>query len=236
VEKDDVISLAVRRIKKDGRRVVAMNAASAYQAGGGFSTGGRHALEEAMCVQSTLYPALLEAVAAAKKAKLSVPEWADPPKAPGGKPWELHIPDDGALLCPHVEVFRRGTDCGYAFEEVPAMLDAVVAVAMPNANPEVRDSPVDRNPDPAGYEEQLSQKWRAALAPAAHCTEADCLVVPVAGCGVFSNSATAVGRVFGHVLREEFDGRFAEVVLAVPGGADDEAFAAAACGLRSLHS
>ena len=32
-----------------GQRVVAVNAASAYHAGGGFQTGGRHALEEAMC-------------------------------------------------------------------------------------------------------------------------------------------------------------------------------------------
>ena len=32
-----------------GKRVVAVNAASAYHAGGGFQTGGRHALEEAMC-------------------------------------------------------------------------------------------------------------------------------------------------------------------------------------------
>ena len=29
--------------------MVAVNAASAYHAGGGFQTGGRHALEEAMC-------------------------------------------------------------------------------------------------------------------------------------------------------------------------------------------
>ena len=32
-----------------GQKVVAVNAASAYHAGGGFQTGGRHALEEAMC-------------------------------------------------------------------------------------------------------------------------------------------------------------------------------------------
>ena len=50
-------------------KVVAVNAASAYHAGGGFSTGGRHALEEAMCVQSSLYESLERGVSLAEDAK-----------------------------------------------------------------------------------------------------------------------------------------------------------------------
>ncbi|CAL1151394.1 unnamed protein product, partial [Cladocopium goreaui] len=41
-----------------GAKVVAVNAASAYQVGGGSTTGGRHALEEAWCISSTLYQSL----------------------------------------------------------------------------------------------------------------------------------------------------------------------------------
>jgi hypothetical protein len=50
-------------------KVVAVNAASAYHAGGGFATGGRHALEEAMGVQSSLYEALERGVSLAEDAK-----------------------------------------------------------------------------------------------------------------------------------------------------------------------
>merc|ERR1711972_103065 len=58
--------------------------------------------------------------------------------------------------------------------------------------------------------------------------EADCLVVPDAGCGVFRNPPAEVGRTFGSVLREEFMGRFEQVVIAVPGHPAGDEFAAAA--------
>ena len=80
------------------------------------------------------------------------------------------------LNFPHVEVFRSGSDSGYAFKEKVTTLEAAVSTAMPNANPRVRGSPIDRNPDPAGYVLQLAHKWRATLAAAAFYTAADCLV------------------------------------------------------------
>ena len=49
---------------------MAVNAASAYHAGGGFVTGGRHALEEAMCVQSSLYESLEKGIGLAEDAKI----------------------------------------------------------------------------------------------------------------------------------------------------------------------
>merc|ERR1719183_3050422 len=52
-----VLQAATTRVK-DGFRVAMVNAASAYHCGGGFLTGGRHALEEALCVQTTLYSSL----------------------------------------------------------------------------------------------------------------------------------------------------------------------------------
>lgn len=38
----------------DGLATVAVNAASAYHVGGGFETGGRHALEESICSSANL--------------------------------------------------------------------------------------------------------------------------------------------------------------------------------------
>ena len=68
----------------------------------------------------------------------------DPPCHRGGQACRPHIPQGGALLSPHVEVFRTGSDSGYEFEEEVATLEAVVSVATPNANRRVRDSPIDR--------------------------------------------------------------------------------------------
>ena len=59
-------------------------------------------------------------------ARLEVPSWVRPPKRRDGKPWVLHLPDDGVLLSPMVEVFRDGTNDGYAFRDAVTVLAAVV--------------------------------------------------------------------------------------------------------------
>lgn len=212
-----------------GKRVVAVNAASAYHSGGGFKTGGRHALEEAMCVQSTLYFSLRQAARLAESAGVVVPDWVQPAQKLSGAEWLEHIPDDGAILSPYVEVFRGGTNDGYPFEDRAVVLDAVVSAAMPNCNNRMSDSPVDAHPDPEEYKAQLQRKWRAILTAAARYTEADTLVVPDAGCGVFRNPPDQVGAAFGKVLRGEFPSSFKQVVIAFPGGRNGEEFAQHAC-------
>lgn len=236
IEKAVVLEAAVKRAAA-GQHVVAVNAASAYHSGGGFLSGGRHALEEAMCIQSTLYSSLERAQLLAQAEGLTAPEWARPERpSRGGSEWHAHIPQDGAVLSPSVEVFRGGTNDGYPFEDHPVTLDAVVSVAMPNCNERMSDSPVDKHPDQQGYEEQLKQKWRATLMAAARYTRAECIVVPDAGCGVFMNPPEQVGKALGNLLSTEFKGRFEEVVIAFPGGTNGEAFAEAvrAAGGRAL--
>lgn len=94
----------------------------------------------------------------------------------------MHIPDDGVLLSPHVEIFRGSTLEGYPFLAKPVSLEAVVSVAMPNRNEHMSDSPVDARMDsPGAYKEQLKQKWRAVLKAASAYTSADTLVIPDAG-------------------------------------------------------
>lgn len=226
VERGTVLDVAVGQALK-GEKVVAVNAASAYHAGGGFATGGRHALEEAMCVQSSLYESLERGVSLAEDAKLEVPSWVRPPKRRDGKPWVLHLPDDGVLLSPMVEVFRDGTNDGHAFRDAVTVLAAVVSVAMPNCNEKMSDSPVDAHPEPEGYKKQLTQKWLAVLRAAATCPTATTLVVPDAGCGVFYNRPEEVGASFGEAL-QQYRGRFKRVLISFPGGKAGEAFAAAA--------
>ena len=226
VERGTVLDVAVQEAKA-GEAVVAVNAASAYHAGGGFSSGGRHALEEAMCVQSSLYKSLEHGIGLAESAGVQAPTWVQPAKRRDGSPWVSHLPDDGVLLSPKVEVFRGGTNEGYPFLDEAVKLEAVVSVAMPNRNAKMSDSPVDAHPEDEAYKTQLLQKWRAVLTAASCCLEATSLVVPDAGCGVFYNPPEEVGTSLGEVLKE-FNGRFKRVLVAFPGGKAGEAFAEAA--------
>lgn len=177
-------------LARGGRSVAAVSAGSAFQVGGGFSTGGRHALEEALCVQSSLFRCLESA-------------WRHAGAAAGSP----YIPADGCVLSPKVEVFRDGTSAGYAVLPRPVELTCVVTMAMPNLNPCVRDTPLDTFSDPAAYHGALRKKWRAALHAACVAGATD-VVCPDAGCGVYQNEPSAVGAALAEVLRAEFAGHF----------------------------
>jgi len=197
-----------------GKRVALVNAASAYHLGGGFCSGGRHALEEALCTQSTLFQCLLAAKDKALEEGLQPPsrvaEQSETPAA-SGSDWQCHIPDDGVVLSPHVEVFRGGTFDGYPFLADPAKLSAVVSVAMPNFNLGVRDAPFEQLSQ-ADYEAVLTRKFSAVL-EACRRAEAEVVVMPDVGCGVYRNDPLTVGRIFSSVLLSFFAEDFSEVHL-----------------------
>eukprot|EP00930_Biecheleria_cincta_P008385 TRINITY_DN109815_c0_g1_i1.p1 TRINITY_DN109815_c0_g1~~TRINITY_DN109815_c0_g1_i1.p1 ORF type:complete len:586 (+),score=83.22 TRINITY_DN109815_c0_g1_i1:56-1813(+) len=195
---DTVLDAAVGRARL-GVKVAAVNAASAYQVGGGFLSGGRHALEEAMCMQSTLFVSLQQAARLAAAKRLT-----------DQRGRRLHIPEDGAVLSPGVQVFRKGTSCGYAPCLEATCLAAVVSVAMPNVNPCNSSSPMEwRSP-----EEQVllvERKLHAVLQGAA-LVEAEVLVVPDLGCGVFGNNPSVIGAALGRVLCA-YRGYFSEILM-----------------------
>ena len=98
-ERGTVLAVATKLARK-GEKVAAVNAASAYHAGGGFTTGGRHALEEAMCMQSSLFLSLQKGMRLAEAAETSAPSWVKPKVQRDGSKWVPHLPDDGVLLSP----------------------------------------------------------------------------------------------------------------------------------------
>lgn len=168
-----------------GAKVVAVNAASAYQVGGGSTTGGRHALEEAWCISSTLYQSLAS---------------VEPIK--GGFPgYRQHVPVMGCIISPAVQVFRECTDDGYGFLDAATEIPGVVSVAMFNRNHGVRDSPLDSPEKPTEYLHQTRGKLEAAILAAVQVLEAEVIVVPDVGCGVFGNDPLVIGGCFGSVLR-----------------------------------
>lgn len=189
-----------------GDKVAVVSAASAYHCGGGFLTGGRHALEEAVCVQTALFDSLV-----------AVQEGLCPGAPKRTKPGEMYIPTDGCILSPKVEVFRQGSSDGYAYMDRPVLLGAVLSIAMFNHNRMLRDAPVDAPRTAFEYDDAVRAKFRAMLAGA---LEADCvaIVVPDVGCGVYGNDPKIVGRLLGEVVRQEFWGCLEEIV--VVGGQD----------------
>lgn len=195
-------------------KVAVISAASAYHPGGGFRTGGRHALEEAMCVQTTLALSLQRAVWLSRRP----PEPIEPPERvkqqAGSRKWFCYIPDNGVVLSPWVEVFRGSYNTGYRFLPEAVELAAVVSVAMPNCNPGVRDSPLDAPADPEDYHTLLCTKFRAALAAASQ-VGASIVVTSAVGCGVFRNDPATIGEALGKAIKSlPASHRIQEVVLA----------------------
>mmetsp|Transcript_55307 Transcript_55307/g.131932 ORF Transcript_55307/g.131932 Transcript_55307/m.131932 type:complete len:623 (+) Transcript_55307:82-1950(+) len=208
--------------QKAKAQVAVINAASAYHVGGGFFEGGRHALEESMCMQSALLKSLHAAESKAKAAGVKAPSYAVPRLPRHGGEWHCHVPEDGAILSPHVEVFRAGTTEGYPFLDEATCLTAIVSIAMPNCNDRVRDAPYDKPPSPEAYRTLLQQKFTAMLA-ACLMANADTIVLPDVGCGVYGNDPEDVGFAFGRALASGFSHVFRDIHIV--GGKE---FAAAA--------
>jgi len=186
------------------RAVGAVSAASSYHCGGGFETGGRHALEEAICIQTTAFLSLAKMEHEVLHAiQSSHGRFGD---------YLAYIPADGVILSPLVEIFRDGSDAGYPFLKGPLQLAALISLGMYNKNERMSDCPVDAPSSSAEYKMGVKQKFRSMFGAAvkAHCVA---LVVPDVGCGVYQNDAKEVGACLGEVLREEFWGHFREVVL-----------------------
>ncbi|CAK8993521.1 unnamed protein product [Durusdinium trenchii] len=205
---DAALALAERRA-----RVAVLSAASAYHPCGGFRTGGRHALEESMCVQSTLSLSLQRALYISRhgNAQVSVPERL---KRDQRSEWFCYIPETGGILSPKVEVFRKGSAEGYGFLPSPVELASVVSVAMPNKNPNVKDSPLDAPESPDEYRALLVAKLKVALGAAAMSGASAC-VVPGLGCGVFKNDPGDVGAALGEAIAwAPLCGKLQEVILA----------------------
>ncbi|CAJ1359093.1 unnamed protein product, partial [Effrenium voratum] len=171
--------------------VAVVNAASAYHAGGGFSSGGRHAMEEALCSQTSVYLSLQKAAA--------------------GAHGQMYVPEDGCIISPRVEVLRQGSAEGYQLLGCVLELAAVISVAMFNRNPRVRDSPVDAPEDPAAYASGVRKKFLAVFHAAALCG-AEVIVLPDVGCSVFQNDPAAVGRIAGQAL-QEYQSYFSQVIF-----------------------
>jgi len=198
--KGDILDIAAEETSK-GHKVAVLSAASGFQVGSGFLTGGCHHLgaEEALCMQSTLFFSLQRAAVLAEEQGL---------QDTFGLP--VHIPERGAVVSPGVEVFRHGVDTGYAPMNRTTEIAAIVSFSMPNRNSSLKDVPLDRR-EGDGYDQLLEDKFQAALTGAAR-AGARLLVLPKVGCGEFENLPADVGRILGRCLAR-FNGYFDTLIV-----------------------
>lgn len=122
-----------------------------------------------------------------------------------------HIPEDGVIVSPGVEIFRSGSNQGYLLHQSTVPVATVISLAMYNLNPKVNDTPLNAPEDRAVYEQRTRDKFKVAVHGAA-LSKADVLLMPDVGCGVFGNDPTLLGKFAGEVLKE-YSGYFKKVVF-----------------------
>ncbi|WP_067970029.1 TIGR02452 family protein [Nocardiopsis trehalosi] len=172
-----------------GRRVAALNFASARNPGGGVADGAR-AQEESLARSSALWDALVRC-----------PDYYAHHRADRDLFYSDHV-----IYAPEVPVFRA--DDG-------AWLPAPVPVAfLTSAAPNRRMIERNRAGDPALVPAVLRRRAGAVLAVAADQGARD-LVLGAWGCGVFGNRPAEVAAAFADHLHGGFAGVFHRVVFAI---------------------
>jgi uncharacterized protein (TIGR02452 family) len=190
---DETTLTAAARLVGRGRRVAALNFASAKNPGGGFLNGAR-AQEESLARCSGLYPCLV-----------------------GSPMYEFHrarhdpLYSDSAVYSPDVPVIRGDDDDGELLER-PYPVSFITCPA-PNAK-----VALERDPRCGPAIEKAVRRRAARVLSVAAAHGHDTLVLGAWGCGVFGNDPALVAETFADLLirsSSPFRGVFAEVAFAV---------------------
>jgi hypothetical protein len=183
--------LAEMQVKK-GRRVAGMLISSAETIGGGFMTGCLAGLEEDLCMRSDLHLFLREAAFTSERKNITNKQGC-----------YCHIPEDGALLCNDVTMFRDGRETGYKPLATPLVIPAIICISLHNLNPfqsincedRVRLDSLKRNE----YAADLKCKFEMML-QAASDTKVEVLTISDQGCEQLHNKGALLGKAFGSAL------------------------------------
>ena len=188
---------ATRRIAGEGKRVVALNFASAKNPGGGFLNGAE-AQEESLARASGLYYSIKDS------------GMYDYNRMQRGA-----LYSDFAIYSPDVPFFKD--DDGGLLEEV--YLCSVVTCPAPNAGAIRRHNPKRAKHIPKFFRQRI-RKVLSIMALNSHTH----IVLGAWGCGVFRNAPEEIALIFLEVLRSHFYGVFEEVTFAIPDGTREQRF------------
>lgn len=188
---------AAYRLAQAGRRVAALNFASAKHPGGGF-LGGARAQEESLARSSGLYACLLHNRMYRYHEALKDPMYSDyviySPDVP------IFKNDDGALLdAPYVCSFLTS----------PAVNAKVVLDRNPNAHSAIREA--------------MQRRINKVLTVAA-IHQHDTVILGAWGCGVFGNDSAEIAELFHAALTGNFQGVFDTVVFAITDWSSEQRF------------
>ncbi len=181
---------AAERMLRDGYNPLVLDMANKKDVGGAPDRAS--AQEENCCRRSNLYQGLM--------------------KISGGrKEFSPHI-SPGGVYVPHVQVFRKGPEEGYAYHKPFAC--SVYASAAYNCNTR-HGGGFDKPASERDYVEGTKQKMRDMFREA-YRNGHDSLLLGAFGCGAFENDPKQVSQLYVEVLSErEFSGLFRKVSFGI---------------------
>lgn len=196
-----------RELQLKGYDPVILNLADAYLACG-FYHGGSRAQEESLCRQTTLSQSLYQYYGSRQSELSGVPF--------RGKKYPMDI-RVGAVYSPHITVFRKGGQDGFALMDEPYET-AFISCAALDFNEKHGKNHEYRAPD-GGFTQEGREIMRSKIRTifgVALVAGHDTLVLGAFGCGAFRLRPDLVAELFREVLSEPtFQNRFRAVVFAI---------------------
>jgi len=177
---------------KMGRRVAATLFCSPEEVGGKFTEGGCAGVEEELCMRSDLYSYMRQAQFEAEKKRIT-----------DSRGRNSHIPEDGALGCLGVTIFRDNRKSGFALLDDPIVLPVLICCTVQNLNPYQSDSAEMRleiaRHDKEKYKELIMKKFEMMVLTAQR-TSAEMMVVSDQDCKKIHNDPFLLGQALGRAL------------------------------------
>ncbi len=195
--KNETTLTAAQRMVNAGRRVAALNFASAKHPGGGF-LGGARAQEESLARSSGLYACLVHN-----------------PMYGFHVAREDPIYSDYVIYSPDVPVFKN--DDG-ALLDTPYLCSFLTS---PAVNAKVV---LDRNPAQRPAVRSAMQRRINKVLTVATIHQQDTLILGAWGCGVFGNDSAEIAELFHAALTGDFQGVFDTVVFAITDWSPNQRF------------
>lgn len=194
---------AIALTSRGEKVLLAMVGSATFVGGNFFRLEPGETLEEEVCMCSTLHMQLMEAYRVARNAKLSDSEGS-----------LVHIPEDGALLCPGTTVLRQPAEKQYVPLDKPLQLGGVALFSLPNLTFRATPSrgPATSKP-PAQLSSRFSQKMRMVFRGAMN-IGATSMILCAHGAEELGNDQRLLGTAIGDCILKCSDSSMPTIYLA----------------------
>ena len=188
IENEDVVS-CIHRLTKINDKVMCLNFASGYNAGGGFQNGAL-AQEESLAISSNLY-----------ETQINTTGFYDLHRK-----MKSYFYSDTIIYSPNVQFFRDGK--GKLLDQ-PSSCNIITSAAVN------KGVVLERQPHLAQTVEKEMEKRIHNVLAVAKANHNDTLILGAWGCGVFKNDPMEIAKLFKKQLDNNFKNEFKHVVFAI---------------------